>query len=261
MHAQDTVSTVFDEYVPTEGLHLRALSTLFEALGIDPATTRARLSRMRRDGMLVTARDGRESVYATSPALQTVLAEDRARSLRRGEETWDGTWTMVLYQIPESQRTRREKLKRVLAEQGFGQLNPTTWISAHDDRERMHRDLGCHEDPRIVVVTARTGGLDEDRAFARRCWDFDQIAADYRAFLDRWTPIAEADPAPTGQEAFRARVEIVSDWRHFPHHDPRLPLALQPEGTHAAEAFALFRALEARLAAPAQTFVDRAQQR
>ncbi|WP_282860429.1 PaaX family transcriptional regulator [Pseudoclavibacter helvolus] len=256
MHARDVVGAVFDAYVPSEGMRVAHLSELFAALGIEAATTRATLSRMRREGLLASRREGRETVYATTAKFRGLLSEERARSGRLVATDWDGRWTMVLYQIPENDRGRREKVKRLLLDDGFGQLNATTWISPHDDRERMHRRLGCHDDPTIVVVNATTGGLEEDQALVARCWDLDEIASTYQAFLEQWSDLSSCCDILLPKEAFQANVEIVSDWRHFPSHDPRLPLALQPRGWPAQEAHEVFHRAEEQLRSGAQDFVD-----
>ncbi|WP_347125397.1 PaaX family transcriptional regulator C-terminal domain-containing protein [Microbacterium sp. SY138] len=256
MHARDVVGVVFDEYIPDEGVHLSRLSTLFAALEIEPATVRATVARMRREGLLFSRRIGRETIYRASDEYRSALDEDRARSYRLASDKWAGTWTIVLYQIPEAERGRREKLKRILLDDGFGQLNATTWVSPHDDRERMHRMLGCHDDPTIVVLNASTGGLTEDLELVDKCWELDEIAGGYRAFLERWGGLA-ADCEPSAPDAaFRARVEIISDWRHFPSHDPRLPRALQPAGWPAQQALEIYHRAESCLRRGAQAFVD-----
>lgn len=255
MHSRDVVTVVLADVDGLgDGIRLSHLTELLQLFEIEPTTTRAMVSRMRRGGLLSTTRDGRESVYAVTDVLRRRLEEERARSVLPPAAEWSGEWTMVIYQIPERDRARRERLKRELAEDGFGHLTPTTWISPHGDREALHRRLGCHDDPSITVVTATTGELALDREMVRRSWNLDEIAGYYRDFIAQWRPHLER-PAPTGREAFRERVLLVSDWYHLPRHDPVLPLPLQPDGWPAADALALFHELVGRVRPAAQEFV------
>ena len=117
--------------------------------------------------------------------------------------------------------------------------------------------LSCDADENIHVVTMSTGALDRDRGLALQCWDLEDLAADYRRFIDQcaeWTPL---DPSElTAQEALVARVELVSAYRRFPFRDPQLPTALQPDGWPGDEAYEAFVRAHQALAGPATSYVS-----
>lgn len=257
MHSRDVVSIIFGDYVQPSGgwMPLAHLTALLGTLGHEPPAVRAMLSRMRREGLLTTVKRGRETHYSATPEFIELIADEKERSDSVATSGWSGEWTMVLYQIPESERSRREKLKRTLTDAGFGRLNPTTWISPHEQRERLHKELGCHDDPAIFVVSMHTGSAERDSALVRASWDLDEIAGYYDDFILRWEHLLTHTRRLTDEEAFRTRVTAASEWRHFPHHDPRLPQELQPPVWPAATAGKLFARVDDALGARAAAYV------
>lgn len=259
MRPKDLVMDLFGDYVRYMGgsIRLSQLSQLLELFGVEPATTRVTLSRMRKDGWVETQRHGREMDYSATPKLLEVLDEGRERIFAPSRSPWAGQWTMVLYQIPESRRAERDQLKKTLSWEGFGQLNPTTWVAPRDVREKMCAALSCDANEDIHVVTMSTGSLGRDRGLAQQCWDLEDLATDYRHFIDHcaeWAPLDPSDLTP--EEALVARVGLVSAYRQFPFRDPELPVALQPEGWPGDEAYEAFVRAHQALAGPATSYVS-----
>ncbi len=49
--------------------------------------------------------------------------------VERWGRPWDRTWRMVMFDLPETERALRTKLRRVLAEQRMGCLQKSVWIA------------------------------------------------------------------------------------------------------------------------------------
>jgi hypothetical protein len=78
-------------------------------------------------------------------------------------------------------------------------------------------------------------------------WDLSGVVADYRRFIDDFTPLLALlrDPASAiaPQQAFVMRSLLIHAYRRVQLHDPMLPLELLPEGWPGAEAYALAQAI------------------
>ncbi|WP_106506142.1 hypothetical protein [Brachybacterium timonense] len=114
-----------------ESLPSAVLSPVLHELGLSPAGARTHLSRMVRLGALRSDRTGRRTTYTMTGSY---LAEfRRLRALRvQGEETaWPGAFHLVLYEIGEDQRSRRDALRRRAHEDGFRALRPGALVGAH----------------------------------------------------------------------------------------------------------------------------------
>jgi phenylacetic acid degradation operon negative regulatory protein len=100
---------------------------------------------------------------------------------------------------------------------------------------------------------ARSGGLEEDREMAARCWDLDALNEEYAEFLATWEPKVTAwqRRQPEGADALVERTRLIHEYRMFPFKDPGLPAELLPAGWRGRQAHDLFLAGFGLLRAPA----------
>jgi phenylacetic acid degradation operon negative regulatory protein len=248
---------IFGDYLDIVGAEVRAgdLVTMLGVLGVEAATTRMTLSRLKQEGWFSTRRIGRETLYRLSDHLLTILDEGRGRIFAPYQEEWDGCWTQLVFQLPESDRSLREQFKKRLSWLGFGPLTASTWLSP-----RRQRDVAIalrHEFPAVAidVLEARSDDIEVDRSLALRCWDLERLNIDYLEFVDGHRALAASAPVLDGRTAFAARIELVSTYRHFPFRDPSLPRELRPSGWQGATAHALFLDVHDALAPRASDYV------
>lgn len=257
MKPRSLILDIFGDYLAIVGTEVRAgdLVSMLGAVGIEPATSRMTLSRLKQEGWFTTRRIGRETLYRLSDHLVDILDEGRGRIFESYQHDWDGWWTQLVFQLPESDRALREQLKKRLSWLGFGPLTPSTWLSPR--RQRDHALALRAEFPAvdIDVMEVRTDDADEDRSLARRCWDLEELNGDYRHFMSGHRALAESAPSLDGRAAFIARIELVSTYRHFPFRDPSLPVELRPPGWQGAAAHDLFLSLHDVLAPAAAAYV------
>ena len=248
---------LFGDYLRYVGSEVRAadLVDLLFALGVEPATTRVTLSRLRQEGWFTTRREGRETIYRLTDGLLEILDEGRDRIFAPYRVEWDGWWTQVVFELPESDRTVREQLKKRLAWLGFGALSTSTWLSPRPIRQRAEALSVEFPTVRIDVLSSRTDDLSHDRRLVEQCWDLPALDADYRDFMCAHSGLAETAAQLTGAAALIARVELTSTFRHFPFRDPSLPESLRPHDWSGAEAHGLFLALHDQLASAASDYV------
>src|SRR3989338_4013191 len=64
-----------------------------------------------------------------------ILEEARAARLASTKRRWDGRYRMVVFDIPEKRRGVRERLRRLMHEFGFLQLQKSIWVSPYDCEE------------------------------------------------------------------------------------------------------------------------------
>ena len=244
-------------YIDGGRVPMRALTQLLGLFDVGETTTRVVLSRMRREGWFTTHRDGRQTSYALTSRSVGLLDEGRARIFDRGRDDWDGTWRMVIYQVPEESRAERDRVRRTLAWHGFGPLATATWISPHPRLDTVASALAGLSATRIDLLECTSRGRAEDREMAVRCWDLDGLARDYvdlAAAYEQLPPAAELARRP-GPDALRQQVELVASYRTLPFRDPDLPAALLPEGWPGRPAHALFTVAHDALYGPADAYV------
>lgn len=237
MRPRSLVFTLFGDYFRycgDGGAPLRGLSDVLQLFGVEPATTRVVMSRLRAEGWFETRRDGRLTTYVLSPRAWTLLDEGRDRIFRHIAREWDGQWTLIATRAGD--RTARDEVRKRLTWLGFGQLQPAIWI-APGDRMASAREVMAESDIESDVFLSSTGDIDGDRSLAGRGWDLEGLDRLYRDFTAAHDI---AEPPSSDEEALVRRVHLTDDYRRFPFTDPDLPAVLLPASWSGPRAHAVF---------------------
>lgn len=251
---------LFGDYLRYAGSEVRLadITELLAVFDVEAATVRVNLSRLRKEGWFTTHRIGRETVYSLTSHMREILDEGRERIFHPRKDGWEGRWTMVIYQVPESERAVREQLRKRLAWHGFGQLSPSTWVAPHDLWAEARALAAEYPLAKVDVLWCGTNDLQQDRDIAERCWDLEQLGVDYKEFVKTYAGLDDevGNAAKDGRMALIERMHLIGDFRRFPFRDPQLPVELQPADWPSGEAFALFGTVHRQLGPAATAFVS-----
>jgi phenylacetic acid degradation operon negative regulatory protein len=210
-----------------------AIVALLAESGVSHAGARAAISRLAGRGVLEGSRRGRHSLYRLTGAAAASLSVGGrwvVASTTEAED-WDGGWTLVAFSLPQQLSVQRRALRDQLRWLGYAPLYDGLWVSprgfSHTAKDRLAQlTVGT-----VTVFRARQVELD---AMAVRdpleAWDTGAIAAQYEAFVARWSPLLPriGSGELRGAEAVRARTEVMDTYRRFPLLDPQLPVRLLP---------------------------------
>jgi phenylacetic acid degradation operon negative regulatory protein len=254
------VFDLFGDYLRYRGgeARLRGLVSLMDCFDVPEATVRVVVTRLRGEGWLESRREGRETIYALTPAAWNLFDEGRARIFNRVRAPWDGRWHMVIYTVPETDRALRDRLRKKLAWWGFGPLSPGVWLSPHDRIGEVRAEFAGEPAVQLDVFRSRSAGIESDRDIAARAWDLKQLDRDYADLLEVYRPRLAGYRAgrPTGAAALVERTRLIHDYRLFPFRDPDLPPELLPDGWPGRLAHELFLEAHGLLRPAADAFVD-----
>lgn len=67
----------------------------------------------------------------------TLRGRKKIEKLLFDQEKWDGQWRIVMFDIEETERRKRNFLRRKLKEMGFKQLQKSVWVSPFDVIEEV----------------------------------------------------------------------------------------------------------------------------
>jgi phenylacetic acid degradation operon negative regulatory protein len=205
------------------------LMRLLADLGLSGSAARAVLLRMRRDGILYSTRDGRVAHYALAPAIGAV--EERLEAQLRGKRpTWNGAFHGLLYEVPETHRPFRDRLRRLARLSGYAPLRSGLLIAPTDRTVELAAVL-YDTPPQAEVLTLWVElSLPDARRIAGRIWDLETLAQRYRKVLARTTNAIDGlTGAPgTGRDALGALFEALRPVYAVIGDDPDLPSELLP---------------------------------
>ena len=233
--AQNLAMTLVADYTVRTRAWLPSASivALLGEAGVSNAGARTAISRLSRQGVLESSRDGRYSSYRLTPAAVTDLTAGGAwiAQFATRADPWDGYWTLVSFSLPQEERSQRRALRRQLRWLGYAPLYDALWVSPDAPNPTVRDRLAavtlgsmtmfraCH-----VELATRTNRNPID------AWDITAVARYYETFIRRWQPLLRRvrSGKVTGPAAVRARTEIMDAFRRFPFIDPQLPIELMP---------------------------------
>ncbi|TDE56339.1 PaaX family transcriptional regulator [Nonomuraea mesophila] len=231
-----------------------SLIEVFARLGVSEEAVRSTLARMAKRNLLARHRRGRKTYFGLTERAEQVLEDGGRRVWETGavNREWDGTWTLFGFSLPDSLRTTRHDLRSQLVWAGFGLLQSGLWVAPGT------KDVGAilssveSDDLRggdhVTVLQARALAPTESADLVRKAFDTEQIAARYRAFLDRWDT---ARPLPAAADDLARQLLLHTDWLQLIRQDPHLPAEHLPRDWPAIRAEHVFHTLARVYEAPA----------
>jgi phenylacetic acid degradation operon negative regulatory protein len=241
------------------GLYLRgrevAVSTgsLIEVLrrvGVGEEAVRSTVNRMVKKELLARHKSGRQVYIGLTPRSQDVLEEGHRRIWEQGatNRSWDGTWTIVAFTLPDERRSERHELRTRLQWAGFGPLQGGLWVAAgRRDVEDAVAALDVRE--HLVALAGEAVAPSAPGEVIRRAFDTAALARAYRQFLENWA--GTRDVVTELPDDLARQLLLHTDWLGAVRRDPHLPVEHLPEGWPAVEAQKVFRRLAAAWERPA----------
>jgi len=248
-------------HVADRSLWIGTLIRLMASFGLSEAAVRQAVSRMSRQGWLVAQKAGNRAYYAVT---------DRGRRRIEGLSPriygpvieWDGRWRMLTYSIAESNRERRDRLRKDLTVLGWAPISSSTWLSPRDAIDEVRDVLEASGTiANVDLFVADYAGPESDRELLKKCWDLEKIADAYRDFIHQYEPrlVKEREArALRDEDAFVERLWLVHDYRKLAYFDPGLPSTLLPAHWPGTTAAALFREYYAAIESKSLRFFSKA---
>ena len=258
----------------TESLPSAAIVGLLAEFGVSDSAARAALSRLTRNGLLVTSRSGRRTFVRLSRRAADVLDDGGRRIFSFGATPapWDGMWSLVAFSIPEEHRSARDELRKELRWLGFAPLYDGLWVCPRDhagDVMARLKDLGISTAtafratalPAVTAAGANGAAAGDGAAgpgagaagagtgtalvtadIPARAWDLSGLRDRYQEFTEFAGLLRDQTVAGeiTTADALVARTRVMNEWRAFPAMDPDLPYELLPPAWPRAAARDLF---------------------
>lgn len=226
-------------------LSVADLIAVMAELDVPAPAVRSAVSRLKRRGLLESERIEGVAGYRLSETGMRILADGDRRIFQRRVARLSDGWVLVVFSVPESQRSKRHGLRSQLAWLGFGTTAAGVWLAPAHTEEQARRavdDLGMSGYVELFHAT-HLGFSDLAEAVAR-WWDLPALQRMYESFLTDHEPVLTSwrRSGTRGAEgaAFASHLLAVDAWRRMPFLDPGLPPELLPTawaGSRAAEVF------------------------
>lgn len=226
--AQRLIVTLLADYQSVAAeLPSALIVDLLADLGVSSDASRTALSRLVKQGRIDRTRTGRSTSYRLSPSGREDVDASQDLILTFGStRAWNGEWTVVAYSVTENNdKQMRHRLRVRLRAGGFAPVYDGMWIAPHTSTEAAKAAIA---EVGVADVSYFRGPVELSETAVQRLlqtWEVDELEADYRSFIDQFSPLRErlSQGLVSPAEALVARADLISTWRLFPQRDPELP--------------------------------------
>ena len=204
------------------------------------------VGRLSKQGLIVESQGLDTPLLAISDEgsgqLETYLRPDKWWSRK-----WNGIWYVLVYDVPEVDRSYRNVLRQFLKKQRMGCFQKSVWITPHDIRPQ-YSDLeeaaalgafACLFEARTVL------GMPAERV-VWESWDFDRLFWIQKRFCEIYAENLEllnGSVVLSLDSLMRLAAEEIDAFRSAFVLDPLLPNALLPWDYKGKEAYSLHQKL------------------
>jgi len=256
--AGSLIVTIFgDSLLPRGGaIALGSLIEVAAPFGLNERLVRTATARLAQDGWLAARRVGKRSEYRLTEDGREQFAEATLRIYGPAGANWSGRWTLVV--LPSLPTAQRQRLRRELAWQGYGELS--SGVFAHPLPRTLGAGGGRHAEfpTGTLLFDADLAAPATDTLLIEKGWDLKELAQRYRAFVRRFERVLGAlGEPPEPETGFVLRTLLIHEYRRLHLRDPLLPERLLPPDWPGTRAALLCRALYAAVFAASEKHLSR----
>ena len=248
LRANSMVMTLYGDVFASKGqaIWLGSLIQLLAPFGISARQVRTSVFRLTSDQWFDIARMGRRSYYGLSTdGLQRVQHAGK-RIYEFSSAPWDGYWTLIVIDA-KWRLSARQKLRRELLWDGFGQLAPNIFAHPRADQQSLFEILqACQAEPHVTVLKATSLETYSRKPLIdlmQQTFGLAQIDSAWRQFMKRFSSLTATASKLSPAEAFYVRTLLIHEYRRILLRDPNLPDELLPTAWSGLEARQLCQAL------------------
>ncbi len=137
-------------------------------------TLSSTLGRLIAKGWIERGNGRNRHQYRISKSGQERVTDLLGQIKYRSERVWNGSWEQIVFNIPERDRKRRDDLRILLVELGYGRLHNSLWLSPWSNQVAIDayiKDSKSEQDI-TVIQTGALGKSLNDRIAAHFEWDW-----------------------------------------------------------------------------------------
>lgn len=196
--------------------------------------------RLESEQMLETQGKSLDQVVRLTKKGHRLISGDRNPEIEWARE-WDGTWRMVLFDIPESQRELRRELRKLLHSYHFGCFQQSVWLSPHPlDSINKFVSKASAGLKSFTLMESRLLPGEKNSDVVESAWNFTDINSKYEAYIQH-IKNCNNEQFPTSSDIIIAEEKKL--WENALKQDPLLPKQLLPRGYLGVTAYELRKKL------------------
>lgn len=212
---------------------VKQLIGIYGARGISHQVIRNALARLKKDGYIDSLERSRYSLTSLGAAfIETINRKPQSYARQ-----WDLRWHVVLFEVPETERKKRDDLRNDLLQLGFAPLYKSVYVSPWNYQDEVLRTTGHYGLSGCITLSEGVffhNGITREKA--KQLWPLDVLNEQYKAkrewFRSSFLPTLDLTAhgeAGSDLTLFVRFLELGEMIAELGLSDPMLPDELLPE--------------------------------
>lgn len=158
------------------------------------------------------------------------------------KHSWDGRWRIISYEIPESKREMRDRLRREMQGWGLGPWHRSFWITPHPVISVLQNLVSQKEEEQYLQTFEAEHSFGNRETLIEKVWGMSSLDKKYRSLFKIWH-----DTLSQNMEKMEKFERVIAEYIGILRCDPGLPKELLGEQWIGFEAFTLFKEIRSIL--------------
>ncbi|PIY69388.1 hypothetical protein COY90_00915 [Candidatus Roizmanbacteria bacterium CG_4_10_14_0_8_um_filter_39_9] len=203
--------------------------------------TKATLSALMKEGSIEKKEDDKaESYRLTDAGFESLSFE--FPFFRFLKAKWDGKWRIISYEIPESKRELRDKLRREMQGWGLGPWHRSFWVTPHPITSHLKEMVAGKAEEQYIQAFESDHVFGKQEVLIEKVWGKSLLDKKYRELFKKWHEVLSKDGDKNDKF-----IAVIGEYITLLRDDPGLPVDVMGEGWIGYEAMNIFKEIRSIL--------------
>lgn len=195
--------------------------------------TKGTLLSLIKESLIESAEEGKSYCLTEKGFLELALQFPYVRFLKA---KWDGKWRILSYEIPETKRELRDKLRRQVAGWGLGPWHRSFWLTPHPIIGSLRELVFGKEEEKYVQAFESNHVFGDRDVLIEKVWGRSGLEKKYRELFKKWHLILSQS-----EEKAEKLKKVSTEYVVLLRQDPGLPVELIGSNWIGNEAFNIYK--------------------
>ena len=158
------------------------------------------------------------------------------------KEKWDGKWRIISYEIPETKRELRDRLRREMQGWGLGPWHRSFWVTPHPILPTLKLLTAQKEEEKYIQAFEADHTFGDREFLIEKVWGKSALDKSYRELFKKWHEILSSDV----EKVIKLK-NVIGGYVELLRQDPGLPQELIGENWIGFEGWNIFKEIKSIL--------------
>ncbi len=204
------------------------------------------IGKLEAQSLIIRKKDSGTTLYRLSDEGLKFL--DNYLDLLHNQKKTTNKWLIVLFSIPENNRSTRDKFRRFLQKNGFGNIFGAAWISPLKPglAEKVYSQTNLFGISDKVIITDGGANPNDNRKIVNMAWSLDKISKEYNSFITRGSTKLSKLKGSSTETSYEAK-KLIFELATIIEKDPYLPDSLLPKEWPRGQAISLYENIRKKI--------------